>query len=64
MLNIGKHKSLAAGLLCHPFVSIPDQGTEKEMIINGIIIKHKVNISIALSFTFRFQSCYKLIKFQ
>lgn len=40
MLNISKHKSLAAGLLRHPFVSIPDQGTEKEMIINGIVINH------------------------
>lgn len=59
MLNISKHKSSAASLLCHPFVSISDQGTEKETIIDGIIIDRN-QINITFSATFRFQSYYKL----
>lgn len=40
MLNVSKHKSSAAGLLCHPFVSISDHGHEKETVIDGSIINH------------------------
>ena len=59
MLNISKHKSSAASLLCHPFVSISDQGTEKETIIDGIIIDRN-QINITFSATFRFQSYHEL----
>lgn len=40
MLNVSKHKSSAAGLLCHPFVSISDHSTEKETVIDSNITNH------------------------